>query len=155
MNNRLVQILIIAVGVALGIGFLKGGLDMNAKSRELGKTCTEKVQGIVSGFYVSGQVYWDHDDDTPKEIDGRLYHPIFEYTVNNETYRQQSPTGKEEKRFAVDEIITIMYNPANPDEYYVPADTYAAKTGNLNIGFGIFMLALIGILLIVKLIKKS
>ena len=47
-----------------------------------------------------------------------------------------------------------MYNPANPDEYYVPADTYVAITGALNIGFGIFMIAFGGFALIIKLIKK-
>ena len=127
---------------------------MNAKSRELKNTCTEEVQGIVSDFYVSGQVYWDPDEDTPKEIDGRLYHPIFEYIVSNETYRQQSPVGEGVKRVAVGESIAVMYNPANPDEYYVATGAYATKTGTLAIGFGIFMIVFVGSLTIVKLVKS-
>ena len=121
----------------------------------LKKVCTEEVQGIVTDFYVSGEVYWDPDEDIPKEIDKRIYHPIFEYEVNNEIYSQLSPVGEGTKRVAVGESITIIYNPANPDEYYVPTGAYATKTGTLTIGFGIFMIAFVGLMIIVKLIKKS
>ena len=151
MKKSLAPVLICVIFAALGVIFLLMGINMNAKNKELAENCTEEVQGVVSDFYVSGQYYRNSDDEM---VDERLYHPIFEYEVNNEKYRQQSPTGKSKKRFAAGESITVMYNPANPDEYYVPADVYAAKTGNMVIGFGSFMIAFLGFLLIMAFIKN-
>ena len=52
------------------------------------------------------------------------------------------------------ERITIKYNPTNPDEYYVPTGAYATKTGNLLIGFGIFMVAFAGVAMVMKFVFK-
>ena len=160
-KNSLLLVLLCAIFAVIGGIFIKTGMDMNVEYSELKRICTKEMQGIVVDFYVRGEVYWDSDEDIPTKRDNRVYHPIFEYTVNDETYRQQSPQGEGVKRIKVDENITIMYNPANPDDYYVPAGAYATKNGTLTIGFGIFMVVFavgalfVGGVQIVKLIKKS
>jgi|GEM_PF-1404471 len=146
MKNILGQILLCVVFVGLGVIFILMGNNMKAKNNELKEKCTGEVQGIVAKFDVSGYVSDDSDE--------RLYYPIFEYEVNDKTYSKRSPTGQRQKRFETGEKITIMYNPANPDEYYVPSDEYALKTAGYNIGFGIFIIAVFVVLVVVNVIKK-
>ena len=160
-NSLLALVLLCTIFAVIGGIFIKIGMNMNARNDELKKICTEEIQSIVTDFYVTGEVYWDPDEDIPTKRDNRVYYPIFEYTVNNETYRQQSPTGEGVKRADAGENITIMYNPANPDEYYVPTGAYATKNGTLTIGFGSFMIVFAagalfaGGIQIAKFIKKS
>ena len=151
MDIQKKKILLFGIFVILGVIFLIMGINMEVKNNELKEVCTGEVQGIVSDFHVSG--YYGTDEDGI--VDERLYYPIFEYEIDNKKYSKQSPTGKREERFELGESIVIMYNPDNPDEYYVPADVYAAKTGGLNIGFGIFMIAFIAVLVVVDFIKNK
>ena len=156
MNKNLLAVLIFGVWVVLGVVFLLMGFNMNAEYNELKRICTEEMQAVVTDFYITGEVYWDSDEDIPTKRDNRVYYPIFEYTVNNETYRQQSPVGKgvNQVKVKVGEGIPIMYNPAKPDDYYVPAGTYATKNGTAVMGFGIFMIAFLGFALIMIFIKN-
>ena len=127
MNKKLLAVLIFGVWVVLGVIFIIMGINMKVEYSELKKACTEEMQAIVTDFRVTGEVYWDSDEDIPTKRDNRVYYPIFEYKVNNETYRQQSPSGEGVKRVDTGESITIMYNPANPDEYYVPTGAYRSE----------------------------
>ena len=150
-KNVFLAILLCSIFIILGVVFIVMGINAKNRNEELKIICTEEIQGIVDSFHESGYYGEDEDGDI---VDERLYYPIFQYEVNNETYTKQSPTGKGEKRFRLGEEITIMYNPENPDDYYVPADTYAAKAGGTTMGFGIFMIAVIPFLLVISFIRN-
>ena len=154
MNKNLLAVLIFGVWVLLGVIFIKMGINGNVEYSKLKKVCTEEMQAVVTDFHITGEVYWDPDEDIPRKRDNRRYFPIFEYTVNNETYRQQSPVGKDVKQVDVGGSITIMYNPAKPDDYYVPTGAYATQNGTAVMSFGIFMIAFLGVMLIVAFIKN-
>ena len=147
MKRSLLQILCCIVLSALGVVCLMAGNNARVEKNELIKSCTGEVQGKVVSYYVSG--YYDENSDE------RLYRPIFEYEADGLVYSQQSAVGKRQKRFAVGEGVTIMYDPSNPDKYYVPADTYAANTWMTYIGVGIFLIATTVFLLIWKFVKKQ
>ena len=151
MKKSLLQKILCAIFVVLGVVFIAIGVNMNAKNSELKSNCTAETQGIVADFAVSGENR-EHEEDG---VDERLYHPIFEYEVDNQTYRQQSPIGKKQKRFDVGENVTVAYNPINPSEYYVPADTYGSGAGTINISLGIFMIVFVGFLVVIKRTKKK
>ena len=154
--------LVCAVCIVLGVVFLIMGINMNNENKHLKRVCTGEVQGTVVDFYVDGDYYEedDVDEDGKKTgqkvvVDTRRYYPVFEYEVTNKTYSKQSEYGYDRKRFAVDETVEIKYNPDNPDDYYVPADLLAAKTGGFNIGFGIFMIAFPVVMLKIKSVRDK
>ena len=149
INKNIALVIMCAFFIFLGVFCITGGMNDNEESSRLKKVCTEEAQAVVIDFHVTGNVYWDDD----KEIDKRVYYPLFEYSVNNETYRKQSSTGENVKRVAVGGSMAILYDPANPDDYYVPAGAYASKGGTSVIGFGIFLIVFAGVALVVKLIQ--
>ena len=149
INKNIALVIMCAFFIFLGVFCITGGMDGNEEYSRLKTVCTVEAQAVVIDFHVTGSVYWDDD----KEVDKRVFYPIFEYGANNETYRQQSSVGENIKRVALGESITILYDPANPNDYYVPAGAYASKGGTLVLGFGIFLVVFAVVALVVKLIQ--
>ena len=148
-NKKIVPVLIFAVFIGLGIVFLFMGINATKAQKELYQHCTAEVQGTVTGFTTSGY----HSDD--KDEDERRYHAIFEYEVNNKTYVQNQATGAKVKGFKAGEKVTVLYNPANPDEYHVPADKATAGNPGLMTGFGVFILATAALLILKTVLTRK
>ena len=149
MRKTVLQVILCAVFVILGVIFLAMGINMNIADAELKRVCTEQARGVVADYYSTVS----HEGD--EEYEEWRHYPIFEYEVDGQVYRAQSPVGKGDKRFDVGARVAVHYNPANPEEFFVPADKYTAKTGGLNIGFGVFMIGFVGFLVVVQMVRRK
>ena len=69
------------------------------------------------------------------------YYPEFSYTANGISYNERSVIGTPRPRFTEGQKITVFYNPANPEDFYV------AEDGLSNSVFYVFLV--VGILLLI------
>lgn len=52
----------------------------------------------------------------------RMLYPEFTYTAEGITYVQQAKTGSTRTKFREGQSVTVHYNPAAPEEWFVGAD---------------------------------
>jgi len=125
-------ILLLFVTVPGGIG-----LHRMLKYKRFRSVCTEETTGKVIDIYES------------PDSEGSTYYPIFEYVANGQTVIHKSSYGSNWKRFKIGTKVTVFFNPANIDEYYVKEDTEGNYIGILFMVFGAVML----IIMIIKIFK--
>ena len=94
------------------------------------RKCTESVEGKV----VDIARKWDNNGSTS-------FYPIFEYTVNGNTYVHQSQTGSRPCRYHIGQNIEIHFNPEKPEQFY---DKESNITGTV---FGIITIIIGAILM--------
>ena len=71
---------------------------------ELKRSCTEQVPGIVKSI---------------ERESGDHYRAIFAYSVKGVEYVVRSPISSNSLKFSQGDSVTVFYDPANPQRYYV------------------------------------
>lgn len=107
-TTHLIIILFIVVGIAL--------LFIAIRKRVL---CTATTTGKVIDLSREVDTTYDQDYDRGFSYPRKSVsiYPIFEYTVNDNKYVKKSSTSS--NNYFVGQNITINYNPANPNLYYI------------------------------------
>lgn len=111
------------------------------KRKTLKQSCTARAVGVVE------RIEYDVDLDsragrrTRRSV--RCF-PVYAYHVNGCEYSKRSSFGTGKPRFSAGSEVTVMYNPAAPDEYYVLEDRADEKNGLITLGIGLG-LAVLGI----------
>ena len=106
--THLIIILFIIIGIAL--------LLIAIRKRVL---CTATTTGKVIDLSRETDTTYDRDYDREFSYPRRSVsiYPIFEYTVNNNKYVKKSSISS--NNYYVGQDITIIYNPSNPNLYYI------------------------------------
>lgn len=102
--------------------FILLGILILFKHFYLKKICTELSIGQVVDIITS------HNTDSDGNTHTTLY-PVFEYTVDGETYTKKSSYGSNTCKFDLGESVDIYYNPKNPKQYFVPNDNTSLALG--------------------------
>ena len=125
----------------VGIVFVGVGIFLYTHGAHLKKVCTSSNQATVVDF----------EQDIDNESNSITYYPIVEYEVNGKKYNSRYSTGDTTHKYSVGQKITILYNPDNPNEYYIEGDNSDNIGAYICIGVG----GLVTILGIYTLIKKQ
>ena len=91
--------------------------------------CTENVEGKV----IDISKKWTNDETT--------FYPIFEYTVNGNTYVQQLRVGSRPCKYHIGQNVELYFNPEKPEQFY-------DKNSNISGIVGGMIFAIIGIIII-------
>lgn len=101
----------------IGIIFLSIGLGVNYNRKKKIRECTEitkgKVVDIVKRCYGNGHI------DEPESY---MFHPVIEYSVNNEKYVKTHAYGAVPSKYEVGQEVEIHYNPENCEKYYIEGE---------------------------------
>jgi hypothetical protein len=135
-KTKKIAVLIGSVCIALGLIFVIVGLADKAERKHLRNVCTQEVEGVLA--YYDRQITTSYDEETEVTSTTERAFPVFKYEVDGKAYEYKS--GVYGERFKVNTMFTIMYNPQNPKECWIPGD----KMGNSGIGFVIFACLLLG-----------
>lgn len=95
------------IPVAISLFFIAFGLYLIRSDKARAARCTEQVAGVVADML-----------EKPGKSN-RLYAPVFEYSYDGEDFQQESPWYSYPPEFSEGEEVTIMLNPADPDDYFV------------------------------------
>ncbi|MCR5836660.1 MAG: DUF3592 domain-containing protein [Lachnospiraceae bacterium] len=97
----------------VGIVFFTIGILLIKNRKKKEKNCTSITHGRVRESVL-------HKD---YNVNGGWYdtgwHPVFEYTVGDETIVKESKFGNSEPQFKDGQLVTVHYNPNKHDEFYV------------------------------------
>lgn len=85
------------------------------------------------------------------DMDSFSWYPTYEYYVNGIRYEKESTFGNKKKLFQEGQLVEIYYNPANPEEFYVPAEKAEGSVMIFTI-FAVTYIAIAIIILIVMLV---
>lgn len=130
----------IPVLVGLILAFL--GLRIYNQQRALKRTCTASVVGEVVRVHRRERTETETDDDgREQEKTIVAYYPEFQYTVGDRTISQVATTGTGKPRFKEGHPVTIFYDPAKPDSYYVAEDKAESQLGIYLVIFGLVCIA--------------
>jgi Protein of unknown function (DUF3592). len=94
-----------------GFLFVAVGCGLWWSGKRKKRRCTAEVTGVVKS---------NVPDRGSKG--GTVYAPTYAYTVKGVDYVHKSNFSSKKCRFSVGQEITILYDPANPDRYYVPEE---------------------------------
>jgi hypothetical protein len=135
-KTKKTAVLIGVICIALGVIFIFVGLEDKRERLHLRNVCTSEVKGVLA--YYDEQVSTSYDSETEETSTTVRAFPVFKYEVDDKTYEHKSIVSGE--RFKVNTAFTIMYNPQNPKECWIPGDQMA----NSGIGYIIFACLLFG-----------
>jgi len=140
-----------AIFIILGVIFIIVAINEDNSNKHLIEVCTGETVGTITDYHLTN--YYEEDNYGDK-IERTRYYPIFEYEINGETYSKQYEMGEDSKRFKIGEKITVMYDPANLDEYYVLEDmnTEGYRAG---IYVGIVMIVLGVLFLVMNFVRNK
>ena len=150
MKETRILVIITAAVVMFGSIFAFAGIMVKRADMRRQARCTYEVTAtVVENEY---EVSRDSDGDTT-----RTYHPVFEYTYNDEKFVIKSSNGSNPPVFEVGEKVTAYVNTFKPQEIYVPADNTVRSvyTVFIIIGIGIAALGILVPTAIMILIIKS
>ena len=124
-----------------GIIFIAGGIFIYIHSEHLKKVCTTSTQATIVDF----------KQEIDDESNNVSYFPIIEYEVNGKKYNKTHSTSDSMHKYSVGQKINILYNPDNPDEYYIEGDGSDNIVSFICFGVG----GIVSFLGIYMLIKKQ
>ena len=120
---------VIILSMWSGIRLIIEGRNLSQKISRCSETITASVKKI--------DVFSDKED-------GNRYHMTVEFTINGNTYTEQGQISSSQKNLTQ---MPVIYNPDNPEEYFVKGLTESPKTKFIfGIGLtilGLFILAFI------------
>lgn len=90
----------------LGFGAIGAGLCCSAHIQE--KNCSAATEGKVIEYRKDSYIGQK-----------RMFTPVVEYQVGNEIFTGEPNAWHSSRTFEVGEYVTIGYNPANPEEFYI------------------------------------
>ncbi len=135
-----VGIVLFLLGVTFGVMAIVLGMSANRKKR----VCTRRTTGRVS----------DVRETAIRASVGQpsmyAWVPEFTYEANGHTFTKRSAYGDHKGRFSVGQKVTVYYDPADPDVYYV-AEEKVSKLQGIFAAIGVTMLIAGGVVLAVWL----
>ena len=136
------QIIILLVGVLLVII----GFYFHNKHRNLVRLCTMQALGTVIRMDRREEVNTETDDDGhTRKSTTIMYYPVFQYTAGDRNIEKISSSGSSRPQFSEGQTVTVMYEPANAERYYVVEDKTAGRFGVYLMVFGavVFVIGLV------------
>lgn len=127
------------ITMAVALLFFLVGLFMLRGQKKRVWECTAQTSGVVSDIERTEKI---EKDDNGKEETTYVYYPVYTYTVDGSEISKRASTGSGLKRFKIGQAVTVFYNPANPDQYYVKEDKLSARGGFLIMGIGVLLFVL-------------
>ena len=115
-----------------GVIFSAVGFFSIKSNKRLKEVCTSRTKGTV--IEIQRRRSGGRKSTTS-------YYPVYSYTVKEIPYEKSSSIGTPKPRFTIGQKVNVLYNPANPDDFYAEED------GLSNTIFYIFLV--IGILIII------
>jgi len=107
-----------------------------------GRTATAIVKGnVTAGSMNSSNHSYGHG------VSGRFFKPVFEWTVNGQTYKKVHNAGQDPPKYHEGQEVTIYYDPANPAEMALEGSQKVTKILMLSFGAGGVLFILIGLLI--------
>lgn len=123
----MVVVIVSSVFSFVGAVFLLVGILMHRTMAKKKKICTACTVGTVTDLVkVRQSVSTGHGRRA-----ATYWHPVFQYEVNFRQLTKQSHFGSAVPFFEIGQRVTVYYNPANVDEYYVAEE----KTGMIELIF--------------------
>ena len=120
------KIIFILVGILIAIG----GIFIIV-SRQIKKShCIELTKGKI--IDIVRQKNREIATAGTREIDRNVttsFYPVYEYTVNGNTYVKRSSSGSSTPTFFIGQEVDIHYNPENANEYYANQNIAPIITG--------------------------
>lgn len=114
----MVIVIVSSVFSFVGAVFLLVGILMHRSIARKKRVCSACTIGTVTDLVKVRR--------TIKTGNGRraatFWHPVFQYEVNFRQLTKQSPIGGARPFFKIGQKVTVYYNPANVEEYYVAED---------------------------------
>ena len=108
--------------------------EITSELKQIHDACTLKVKGKIAAYHLSGQIRTGISAQTK----GTWYYPIYVYEVDGKEYKIVSPhpyTEKERSKFfRRGTVMTIMVNPDNPHQAYVPKEEKLRNSGKSCLG---------------------
>ena len=107
-----------------------------------GQIATAIVKDVVSSSTVDSSLRAGGD----YSAGGRFFKPVFEWTVNGQTYQKTHNAGQDPPKYRVGQEVNIYYDPANPAEMTLEGSGKVTKILMLSFGAGGVLLLLLGVL---------
>lgn len=99
------------------------------------KKCIESTIGTVIDIDVDRK--YDRNDHRMET----RYYPVFQYDANGETYVKKSTSGSNRRfKYDINSTVNIMYDPNNPNTYYVQGNNDGFILGIIFIVISIILL---------------
>ena len=101
------------------LAFISGIVMMNSRNegRDL---CTEKATASVIKYHE-----YTREPVNRKQSSYKVYSPVYRFEYKGRPYTVIGPSA-ESKQFDIGEEVELMYDPDDPDNFYVPAETASA-----------------------------
>jgi hypothetical protein len=124
----------ILIGI-LGIPFFIIGLYILIRGAKLRKTCTARTSGTVDRYEETVRYKTDDHNHINKEVS---QWPYFRYTANGTEHILKSTTGGNPSKMPVGSSVTVLFNPQNPESFYVEGHDKDSLFGGLFMAIGAF-----------------
>ena len=113
IRSKTVIVIIMMVFFFVGTVLLCVGLGVVITDKKKRNNCTIKTTGTV--------VKMEMETTTPSVSEAPIvsWYPTFEYSAHGNKINKRSNIGGPKDDLFVGQIVTVYYNPANPNEYYV------------------------------------
>ncbi len=133
-----------AVILLLGVLFGAVSYGMGVSQRRKKERCTFLTRGTVSDVRQETS-RWTGDDTVSVS-----WYAFFTYEVGGQTITRRSSLGHAKKPFETGQSVTVHYNPAKPEEFYVEEEDMRPLLKLFWLVSGILLL--VGVLLLVILL---
>lgn len=140
-ENIWIFYLIIAGFALMGLIFLCIGIGLHFANKRKYSACTQPVLATIIDIRKE-----TIDNSSSIEFEPKIasWFPVYEYAVNGITFKNKAFVGTAKPEAAVGEMVSILVNPENPEEFFCPSE----KRKKLQfiftaVGIGIICLALI------------
>lgn len=136
--------------LAAGIVIISVGLFFHRRQKNLERSCTMQTEGKVVRIERKEETYIEKDDnDNEKERTRVSYHPVFSYEVGGRKIEETASAGSGRPEFTVGQQVTVMYDPQNPEKYYVKEDKTGSRFGIYFMIFGVvvFIMGIVAMVL--------
>lgn len=121
MSINTIIILVSSAIFLLAIIFSSIGIWMQNNRKKKLTHCSSTTMGKV--IKIVKRRYGGADSDT------EMFHPVFEYSVENQKYVKESKFGTTKKKYEVGQEVEIYYNPNDCEEYYVGGENTQRNLG--------------------------
>lgn len=108
--------------------------------------CTFETQGVV----VELKAY---TTSSRKSSHRTSYHPVYSYEYNGQTYTHTDQAGSNPPAFTAGQRLTIMVNPDDPTEIYVPDSKAGWFVGGAFAAIGLVVM-LVSFIILIRILKR-
>jgi len=121
-------------GLSIGLIMAGSGALWLWRGNKLKRACSAQVEGTVS--------HLEKRVSSSKGKQRTRYYPEFTYSVKGVEYIKHSSWGGGPEKFSVGQRVTIFYDPADPQRYYVKGESDGIAIQVMLIGFGVFFMTI-------------